>query len=234
MLNKNKIKIQILSILNDKEGEEIMFCSKCGSQLPEGALFCQKCGAKLNIQASGSSQTEWTETIRPESSENTRMNGQEKSENQVEEYSKRVQKGIDELKKIPYKKILDKLKEIPNKLKIGIVIGVVVIICACSLLHKPGRSVREAYMEQYSSSITVEDAFDNFFVDGKWSEQKEDGDKYVIYTGKCWYMEEKVNIKIRFRVEDDYFYFISLEMNGVAQSDLISGALFDKVYEAYY
>lgn len=26
---------------------EIMFCSKCGTRLPEGAIFCQKCGTKV-------------------------------------------------------------------------------------------------------------------------------------------------------------------------------------------
>lgn len=31
---------------------KVMFCSKCGSQLLEGALFCQKCGERVNSEES--------------------------------------------------------------------------------------------------------------------------------------------------------------------------------------
>ncbi|MBQ5917041.1 MAG: zinc ribbon domain-containing protein, partial [Lachnospiraceae bacterium] len=27
-----------------------MFCSKCGTQLPDGAMFCTSCGNQLNSQ----------------------------------------------------------------------------------------------------------------------------------------------------------------------------------------
>ena len=47
-------------------------------------------------------------------------------------------------------------------------------------------------------------------------------------------MDKKANIKIRFRIKGYHFYFANMEMNGQSQSDIISEALFDKVYEGYY
>jgi ribosomal protein L40E len=32
---------------DNKKAEEKLFCSKCGSNLMEGAVFCSKCGTKI-------------------------------------------------------------------------------------------------------------------------------------------------------------------------------------------
>ena len=238
-----------------------MFCSNCGNQLPEGALFCQECGTKVDNEESAAYQTNRhvsdtvihqndnmadvhsdSENVSETSSADTTdtgksyAGGQDKfnREKQLEHYKEMSQEMLGNLKKIPYQGVLDKLKKIPLLWKVGTVVGIILLIVLCLSMHKPGQDVRESYLEYYSSSITIEDAFDSFFENGKWSEHKENGDIYVVYTGDCWYLNERVNVKIRFRIVGDYFYFANIEMNGQRQSDILSEALFDKIYEEYY
>lgn len=233
-----------------------MFCSNCGNQLPKDALFCQKCGTKVDREESAACQKEMPEpnnidnhrenmedvrlenggvsqTTSEETTDSTKQ-GKFNGEKQIEHYKEMSQEMLGNLKKIPYQRIFEKLKEVPLLWKIGTVVGILLLfIVVCVMVHKPGKDVREACLDYYSSSVTVEEAFDSFFEDGKWSEHKEDGDTYVVFTGKCSYLDETVKVKIRFRIDDDYFYFANMEMNGQPQADIISEALFDRIYESY-
>lgn len=209
-----------------------MFCSNCGNQLPEGALFCQECGEKVNGEETATYQTEkgMSNTENSYETDQDRLN----REKQLKQYKEMSQEMLGNLKKVPYQGMLDRLKNMPLKWKIGAGIGILLVIVLCTRIHKPGEGVRDAYLEYYSNSVTVEEAFDSFFDNGKWSEHKEDGDIYVVFTGECTYLDKKANIKIRFRIQGDHFYFVNMEMNGQPQSDIISEALLDKVYEGYY
>lgn len=239
-----------------------MFCINCGNQLPEDALFCQECGTKVNneeylaYQAEGAASDvaiDYTNNAEdaqpdPESAPKTSTaneadsddsyvtgRGRFDKEKQFEHYKEMSQEMLGNLKKIPYQGMLDKLKKVPLIWKAGaVLIGILLAIILGLMLHKPGKDVRDAYLDYYSDSVTVEEAFDSFFENGKWSEHKEDGDIYVVFTGQCWYLNERVNVKIRFKIDNDYFYFANMEMNGQPQSDVISEALFDKVYEEHY
>lgn len=238
-----------------------MFCSNCGNQLAEDALYCQECGEKVNSEEKAAHQPEEgmpdttinnknnaedvhaireniTETSFSNQTDAKKFNtaGQDKfnKEDRFEHYREMSQDMLDSLKKVPYQGVLDRLKNMPLKWKIGAGIGILLVIVLCTRIHKPGEGVRDAYLESYSNSITVEEAFDSFFDNGKWSEHKEDGDVYVVFTGECTYLDKKADIKIRFRIKGDHFYFANMEMNGQPQSDIISEALLDKVYEGYY
>lgn len=209
-----------------------MFCIKCGNQLLENALYCPKCGAKVNSEEKAVYRTE---KVMPDAknsyvADQTRLN----KGKQLEHYKEMSQEMLENLKKLPYRGILNRLKNMSLKWKIGAGIGILIVIVLCTRIHKPGVDVRDAYLEYYSNSITVEEAFDSFFDNGKWSEYKENGDVYVVFTGECTYIDKKAKIKIRFRIKGDYFYFVNMEMNGQPQSDIVSEALLDKVYEGYY
>lgn len=212
-----------------------MFCNNCGNQLPEEALFCQKCGAKVK-SVNETYQTAEVSDFDKTEAENPNTAGQDgfSSEKQFEHYKEMSQEMLGKLKKVPYQEILDKLKKIPLAWKAGAAAGIVLIIILCAAIHKPGGYVRDAYLESYSKLITVEEAFDSFFDKGKWKEYKEDGDQYVVFTGECYYLDKEVDVKIRFRIKGDYFYFVNMEMNGQPQADIVSEALLDKVYEGYY
>lgn len=100
-------------------------------------------------------------------------------------------------------------------------------------LLKPGAGVREAYLTQYSEDVTVEEAFDGFFDQGKWSTYKENGYSYVAFNGVCEYLGEKVDARVIFKITGENFVVDQLDINGVEQNDLILYALLAKVYESY-
>lgn len=210
-----------------------MFCSECGKQLPEGALFCQECGTKVDGETNRLYQSEMNENSHQE--ETRKLHTSEKETKQFDQCKEVYQKILDNLKKLPYQSILDKLKKIPMVWKIGALAGVLLfIVCIGLLFRKQGQVVRESYLDQYSDSITVGDAFDSFFDDEEWSDYKEDGDTYVVFTGKCFYLEEKVDVKVSFKIKDDYFYVTYMEMNGEPQSEAMLDTLLNKIYEKSY
>lgn len=100
-------------------------------------------------------------------------------------------------------------------------------------LVKPGAGVREAYLTQYSKTVTIEDAFDDFFEKEKWSTYKENGYSYVSFSGVCEYLGEKVDARVIFKITGENFVVDHLDINGVEQSDILLYALLAKVYEKY-
>lgn len=98
---------------------------------------------------------------------------------------------------------------------------------------QPGTGVRNAYLTQYSDKVTVEEAFDNFFANGKWSTYKADGYSYVTFTGTCEYLGERVDARITFQITGEKFRVDRLDINGVEQSDLILAVMLEKIYEEY-
>lgn len=118
----------------------------------------------------------------------------------------------------------------------------VIIVIACMIILKPdfitdifqpGASVRNAYLTQYSETVTVEEAFDNFFDNGKWDAYKADGYSYVAFTGACEYLGERADVKITFKITGENFVVDRLDVNGNEQNDLILYGLLLKVYENY-
>lgn len=71
--------MQTSSCYMEKGGNGIMFCSKCGSRIPEGVAFCPKCGAIIGQneqQGTGLQESEKTTFI----SKNGEMSTNEKEE----------------------------------------------------------------------------------------------------------------------------------------------------------
>lgn len=100
-----------------------------------------------------------------------------------------------------------------RKTAVKLIGGVVVIIVVALVLAKnpdivsdvynivqPGASVRGAYLTQYSDTVTIEEAFDNYFDNGKWSTYKSEGYSYVVFTGVCEYAGEDADIRITFEL----------------------------------
>lgn len=100
-------------------------------------------------------------------------------------------------------------------------------------LIQPGMGVRNAYLTQYSEDVTVEEAFQNFFENPQWSTYQESGYTYVVFTGNCEYMDERVDVSITFQITGEQFRADHLDINGVEQNDLILYGLFTKIYEGY-
>lgn len=120
-------------------------------------------------------------------------------------------------------------------LGIAIIIAFVVVLKPdfTANIFQPGANVRNAYLTQYSETVTVEDAFDNFFDNGKWGTYKENDYSYVTFTGACEYLGERADVKITFKITGENFLVERLDVNGTAQNDLMLYGLLTKVYEDY-
>lgn len=98
---------------------------------------------------------------------------------------------------------------------------------------QPGAGVRNAYLTQYSDKVTVEDAFQNFFANEKWSTYKSEGYSYVVFSGVCEYAGERADAQITFKITGDNFIVDHLDLNGVEQSDVMMALMLAKIYEDY-
>lgn len=97
----------------------------------------------------------------------------------------------------------------------------------------PGIEVRGAYLSQYSTKVTIEEAFENFFDNCKWTKYKSEGYTYVAFTGTCLYLDERADVRIVFKVTGEKFIVDSLDINGQTRSNLILYGMLSKVYEDY-
>lgn len=102
-----------------------------------------------------------------------------------------------------------------------------------SNLFQPGMEVRNAYLSQYSEKVTVEEAFDHFFENGKWSEYETKRYSYVVFSGVCEYQGERADVEITFKITGENFVVDSLDLNGQTQNKLILYALLASIYEDY-
>lgn len=100
-------------------------------------------------------------------------------------------------------------------------------------LIQPGMGVRTAYLTQYSEDVTVEEAFNQFFDNPKWSTYTENGYTYVVFAGTCEYLGERADARITFQITGEQFRVDHLDINGVEQNDLILYGLLSKIYESY-
>jgi len=95
----------------------------------------------------------------------------------------------------------------------------------------PGAVVRTGYLSSYSDTTNVETAFERFFGNEKWSTFEEDGYEYVIFNGTCFYSEEQIDVRFKFKITGENFVIDSMDINGEEQSDLIIFTLLEKIYE---
>lgn len=98
---------------------------------------------------------------------------------------------------------------------------------------KPGYTVRDSHFSQYSDRVTIEEAFDNYFSNGKWSTYKSEGYKYVVFTGSCMFADEPADARIVFKITGQRFIADSLEINGVDMGALMLASMLDDIYEEY-
>lgn len=97
----------------------------------------------------------------------------------------------------------------------------------------PGIEVRSAYLSQYSTKVTIEEAFEAYFNNCKWSKFDSEGYTYVAFTGTCRYFDEPADVRIVFKITGENFIVDSLDINGKTQNDWVLYGLLSSVYEDY-
>lgn len=198
-----------------------MFCAQCGTEIREDTAYCCKCGAK--VIKNKSPQIFCTES---------------------KGYGVNIDqgKGSDNGKKKTWMEWL--LAEGQRKAVAFVWTAASILIAAAivwdcvspgSLLNMavPGIEVRSAYLSQYSTKVTIEEAFENFFDDCKWKKYNSGGYTYVAFTGTCLYLDEQADVRIVFKITGENFIVDSLDINGKTQSNLFLYGVLSKVYEDY-
>lgn len=123
-----------------------------------------------------------------------------------------------------------------KKKKLGIIIGVVaalvlIISIACCVYDSGPNVVKDAYLTQYSSSVTVGDALDDFLGDEKWKRFKgSDGKDFIECSGTCTCDGEDATAKIKFLLEGDEFTVYEVKIDG---EDYPINAFMTRVYDSY-
>lgn len=95
-------------------------------------------------------------------------------------------------------------------------------------------NISASYLTQYSSTVTIGEAFNRFFGDPKWKPYNDGLQKYIDFQGSMMLDDERVTAIITFAVFDDSFQVNSVKINGEEQNALFQKQLFEAIYESYH
>ncbi len=122
------------------------------------------------------------------------------------------------------------LASIDKKLEVVVVmVVVVVIIVSIVRSNSPVNTVKNGALQDYPKK-TVGTAFDGFFSDTNWKSYKENGNKYVQFTGDCMLGSETVEAKVVFRLNGDEFYLESMRVGPYKCTASDIDDMLDKIY----
>jgi len=98
---------------------------------------------------------------------------------------------------------------------------------------KEVRSVKNAYLRNYSSTVTVGTAFDKFLSSPIWQYFEADtGEKVVQCNGTCSYQDKNVEAKVQFILKDDGTFEVgAFSLNDISQNAITTAAFLSKVFE---
>lgn len=181
-----------------------MFCSKCGQHLPENAGFCIKCGDKIEFYPTDSAPIQ--PPPQPGYPPNYQDTAAEERAAQVESQRREQQENTREAVEIVVNAIDSGMKSLIN----GVIIVVIVTVCVHFYPYfsdyfetqNPSLGISSSHLSQYSNSLEIGEAFDDFFGDTSWSNYTRGGATYVEHQGYCLYLEEKTLCTIRFLITD--------------------------------
>ena len=103
--------------------------------------------------------------------------------------------------------------------KYSCIISAAVIVLAVILVAVTASSVtndmnidkvKNGYFESYSSTVSVGEAFDEFFSNPEWTFYDENGKEYVLFTGGCFFGEKSAEVRIVFEIEGDWYHIRNL------------------------
>lgn len=193
-----------------------MFCAYCGKKIDDHSGFCPFCGNPVSEEKIGDGKQEAPKA------DGAARNIAETIGSAVRNTMNKKAAGF--FTKNQYKN---------TKILIVIVLVLAVLTGILKQIGKPGSEVRNSYLSQYSNAVTVGEAFDDFFDKGKWSDYKEGDYSYVVFTGVCEFLEERVDVRVLFKITGENFIVDRLEINGQTQNDLMLYSLLLAVYEDY-
>lgn len=188
-------------------------CTNCGKELDDNAQFCNGCGAACNLQPQQPPTPPYQQPQTPPPYQP------------------------------PYQQPMSSQYQQPKKKKTGCLIGIIAGIIAviviifsisCCSYDLGVDVVKDAYLNDYSSVISVGEAFDDFLLDETWERFESDkGDDVVQCNGICTYYGEDAKLEVQFLIKGDNFVVHAMRVDGDELSDADISIVLDTVYESY-
>lgn len=92
------------------------------------------------------------------------------------------------------------------------------------------RGIANSYFTQYSTTVTIGDAFKAFFENPQWKRYKSNGNDYVNFTGSCEVFGQPAVMVITFQHFEDRFWIEGIDVNGVEMDKLLLPAIMSTIY----
>ncbi len=86
------------------------------------------------------------------------------------------------------------------------------------------------YISQYSTTVTVRDAFHGFFTEPEWVCYRDGAQELVDFRGKCRFGEDRVTIIVTFRIDADTVRVSRIRMDGRDIPDTYWDPMFKAIY----
>ncbi|MGP1411224.1 MAG: zinc-ribbon domain-containing protein [Peptoanaerobacter stomatis] len=224
-----------------------MFCDKCGTEIEEGVSFCHICGSKIDISTNLIYNEENKQPKRTYSLGKIILIAIVAIPilyfiiSFLHEYGETLALILIAIAFLSAVFIGSKEEKIEARKAIVQIVMFFIIIGAIAyvLIYKeefigniiyPGYNIRNSYLTQYSDTVTVEEAFENYFRNTKWEAYKSNEYSYVSFTGSCEYLGKPADVKIIFKILGEQYSVERLDLNGVEQSDLMLYAILSSIY----
>lgn len=166
-----------------------MLCQNCGKEITKGGKFCDSCGAEISADITNDAQG----TVPPPIQNSGQASGQNTPAPDDAKKKKQTIIGVA-----------------------TVALGLLAIILGLSVLFGGNKAVKLVQNSKLTGwpEKTIEEAFDDFFNSMEWDSYKEDGDTYVICTGKCKADGETMRLKIIFEIDGDDFELVRVTIDG--------------------
>lgn len=112
-----------------------------------------------------------------------------------------------------------KPKKSTRKIVMCIIAGIILL---CTVVKVVSRIEEGTHIAKIKNStlnaypdMKIGDAFEDYFMDPKWEYIEDDEDGYVKFSGKCYYLDEMVRIKMHFTfTSKDAFEITYMSIDG--------------------
>lgn len=134
-------------------------------------------------------------------------------------------------------------KNFKNARKYSLIVSIIGVILAIALFgsafsndtqNEKIYGIKHAYLEAYSSDVTIGDAFDAFFSNSTWETYSEGDTDYVKFAGECTFYGKPALMVVIFEyMENDWFKVSDIQLNGESLSSFDESSVLDKIFKSY-
>jgi len=90
--------------------------------------------------------------------------------------------------------------------------------------------ISNSYLSQYSETVTIGEAFNEFFADPQWTKYENGAQKLVDFRGSCYYDGDLASVIITFSLNENSFAITNITVNGYELPYLLYDGLLNSIY----